>query len=133
MRTSVLSLIMASLILSFSLTGMAASQDESLVLHLTFDEGEGNTVVDDSMYQNNGTLIKGPKWVAGKFGSAVKFDDPGDTVEIKHDDSLNMTDAITMEMWVKASGGVEVKQSGIEKGIWGDGDTVSIQYMKAAQ
>jgi hypothetical protein len=96
--------------------------DESLVLHLTFDEGKGNTVADDSIHQNNGSIMGNPKWVNGKFGSALSFDGAGDTVEIKHADILNTTTAVTMEMWVKTPGGAEVKQAGIEKGIWAVGE-----------
>ena len=58
----------------------------------------------------------------GIFGKALAFDGTGDTVEIPHADSLNITTAITMEMWVKPSGGAEVKQAGIEKGIWALGE-----------
>ena len=95
--------------------------DESLVLHLTFDEGEGDTVADYSIHQNNGSVIGDPKWVDGKFGSALEFD--GDNaVEIKHADILNMTTAVTMEMWVKVPGGGNIKQAGIEKGVWGVGE-----------
>jgi len=107
------------MVLSFSITGEAAN-DKSLVLHLTFDEGKGDTVADDSMYQNNGTITGKPEWVEGKHGSALAFD--GDyTVEVPHANNLSTTDAITMEMWVKAPGGGEVKQSGIEKGVWAAG------------
>jgi len=120
MRNLILSLMITSLVLSFSPSGKAAT-DESLVLHFTFDEGEGNTVVDNSIHQNNGTIIGAPEWVDGKFGKSLAFDGTGDTVEIPHDDSLNTTTALTMELWVKAPGGGEVKQAGIEKGIWAAG------------
>lgn len=96
--------------------------DESLVLHLTFDEGKGNTVADDSIHKNNGSIMGDAKWVNGKFGSALAFDGAGDTVEIKHADILNTTTAVTMEMWVKTQGGAEVKQAGIEKGDWALGE-----------
>ena len=104
-----------------SINAAMSAPDESLVLHLTFDEGKGDNVADDSIHQNNGTIMGNPKWVNGKFGSALSFDGTGDTVEIKHTDVLNTTTAVTMEMWVKTSGGAEVKQAGIEKGIWAVG------------
>ena len=97
-------------------------QDESMVLHLTFDEDGGNTVTDESVHHNNGTIKGTPKWVDGKYGKALAFNGGSDTVEIPHADSLNTTTAVTMEMWVKAPAGGEVKQAGIEKGIWGVGE-----------
>jgi hypothetical protein len=39
--------------------------DESLVLHLTFDEGKGNTVADDSIHQSNGSIMGDAKLVNG--------------------------------------------------------------------
>ena len=121
MKVWVISCVMMIFICPFISAAMGMP-DESLVLHLTFDEGEGNTVADYSIHQNNGTVIGNPKWVTGKFGSAMAFDGTADTVEIKHADILNTTTAVTMEMWVKASGGGEVKQAGIEKGVWGVGE-----------
>jgi hypothetical protein len=109
------------LFICLSISTAMGIPDESLVLHLTFDEGKGTTVADDSIYQNNGSIMGDAKWVNGKFSSALAFDGAGDTVEIKHADVLNTTTAVTMEMWVKTPGGAEVKQSGIEKGIWGVG------------
>lgn len=93
--------------------------DDSPVLYFTFDEGKGGTVKDQSSYKNDGIILGNPKWVGGKFGSALEFDGDGDTVEVKHNDSLNMTTAVTMEMWVKVPpvGGL-VNQVGIEKGTW---------------
>jgi len=92
--------------------------DDSLVLHLTFDEGGGDEIADDSIYSNHGAINGTPKWVAGKSGTALEFDGGGDSVEILSSDSLNITNSITMEMWVKAPVGGEIKQAGIEKGGW---------------
>lgn len=93
--------------------------DDSLVLYFTFDEGEGGTLKDHSAYKNDGFIAGNPQWVAGKFGSALKFDGDIDAIEVAHDDSLNMTTAVTMEMWVNVPpvGGL-VNQVGIEKGTW---------------
>ena len=97
--------------------------DGSMVLHFTFDEGKGDLVADDSLHSNNGRTEGNPKWVPGKFGSALEFDGNGETVEISHAESLNISTAVTMEMWVKIppSGG-ESNQAGIEKGIWDTGE-----------
>jgi len=56
-----------------------------------FDEGSGNTTQDYSNYGNNGTIR----------GSALKFDGVDDYVEVPDSASLDITDAITIEAWVK--------------------------------
>ncbi|MBD3182286.1 hypothetical protein GF312_08340 [Candidatus Poribacteria bacterium] len=110
------------IIIFFFFTSMGFGVDESMVLHFTFDEGEGDKLIDDSIHGNNGALIGSPKWVDGKSGKALEFDAGGDSVEVKSSDSINVTQAITMEMWVKTPGGAEVKQAGIEKGSWAVGE-----------
>jgi hypothetical protein len=97
--------------------------DKSLVLYLTFDEGAGDTVTDATDYGNNGVIKGNPAWVAGKFGTALDLDGIGDTIEIPHHESLNITTAVTMEMWVKvAKAGGDSNQAGIEKGGWEVGE-----------
>jgi len=80
--------------------------DDSLVLALNFNNnsaiGESSTLaVDISKYGNNGTIY-GATWVDGKFGKALSFDGENDYVEVSDDESLDITDAITIEAWVKA-------------------------------
>ena len=105
----------------FLIAQVCMAVDDTLVLHFTFDEGAGKVVTDDSIYLNNGNFKANPKWVDGKFGKALSFN-AGDSVEIPGSDSLDITKAITMEMWVKLSGGAEIKQAGIEKGGWEVGE-----------
>jgi hypothetical protein len=114
-------IIILVLLFTSASTGLTMP-DDSLVLHLTFDEGAGDIVIDDSIYENSGELMGSPKWVDGKFGKALEFDGGGDSVEIPNSDSLCMTQSITMSMWVKTQGLGEVKQAGIEKGGWEVGE-----------
>jgi len=74
--------------------------DDHMVLYLKMDEGASNMAYDSSKYGNNGT-IHGATWTTGKFGSALEFDGVDDYVEVPDSDSLNITDAITIEAWVK--------------------------------
>ncbi|MCD6274435.1 MAG: LamG domain-containing protein, partial [Candidatus Aenigmarchaeota archaeon] len=80
--------------------------DDSLVLALNFNNnsaiGENSTyAVDISEYGNNGT-IHGATWTTnGKFGSALDFDGVDDYVNCGNDSSLDITDEITIEAWVK--------------------------------
>lgn len=79
--------------------------DEHVKLYLKFDEGSGNKVKDLSGNGNDGT-ITGAKWVDGKFGKALEFNGAGNNdakvnfVEIPDSASLDITDAITIEVWV---------------------------------
>ena len=103
--------------------GISLAGDKSLVLHLTFDEDKGNNVTDYSGNNNNGTIKGNPEWVEGKYEKALALNGAGDTIEIPHDDSLNMTNAVTMEMWVKlAADGGNDSEVGLEKGGWEAGE-----------
>ena len=67
----------------------------------SFDEGIGNKAYDSSGYGNTGTLIKGPQWMAGKFGSALSFDGGDDYVNCE--ENVDITTAITIEAWINPS------------------------------
>jgi hypothetical protein len=75
------------------------STDSNTVLLMYFNEGKGNPR-DSSGKGNHGTN-NGATWTSGRFGSALSFDGIDDYVRIAGNPSLNITDAITIEMWVK--------------------------------
>jgi len=71
----------------------------SCVLNLLFDEMVGNPF-DTSGYGNNGT-ITGATWAQGRIGGALSFDG-NDYVTCNNSLSLaNITEQLTMEVWVK--------------------------------
>jgi len=81
---------------------------DTLVLNLTFNEGEGDTAYDssgDATHQNNGTLRNGPTWTTGKLGAALQFDDIDDYIAIQdlHYDTAGEIAAITVCAWFKTS------------------------------
>jgi len=117
-------LICAAVIFAFlpvSITvGMA---DNSLALYLTFDDDDGQIVKDLSSYRNDGGIIGNPQKVDGIFGSALELNGTTDSVEIPDSDSLSITTAITLEMWVKLpNDGANSNNVGIEKGGWEPGE-----------
>jgi len=73
-----------------------------------FNEGGGGYIYDASGNRNTGTLtnMASPPtatsgWGVGKFGSAIRFEGTDDYINCGNDSSLDITDAITIEAWVK--------------------------------
>ncbi|MDD3732221.1 MAG: LamG domain-containing protein, partial [candidate division Zixibacteria bacterium] len=71
-----------------------------LVGYWSFDERQGTTAADASGNGNHGTLY-GPSWTAGKDGGALSFDGTNDYVDLNNPVSLQITDDLTIEFWVK--------------------------------
>ncbi|MEM2117907.1 MAG: LamG-like jellyroll fold domain-containing protein [Candidatus Bathyarchaeia archaeon] len=98
LSTLTIFLVGAMILSTFSL--LAKSATTGLVGYWKFDEGSGNTVADSSGNGNTGTLYNGPKWVDGKFGKALSFDGADDYVRVPQSSSLDVTEQITIEVWV---------------------------------
>jgi len=76
----------------------------------SFDEGGDNKAYDGSGNGNVGTLTNMNNtgnatsgWTAGKYGSALQFDGVNDYVNAGNGASLNIANAITVEIWTKPS------------------------------
>ncbi|MCP4257865.1 MAG: LamG domain-containing protein [Planctomycetes bacterium] len=83
---------------------MVSSVSAGLVAHWQFDEGSGTTAVDSSGNGHDGTLQGDPQWVAGMIGSgALSFDGSDGLVDVGHDESLSMTDELTITVWVNVN------------------------------
>ena len=79
--------------------------DTGLVSYWQFHESssgsaDGQTTYDEISNSNDGT-IHGATWTTGKYGAALEFDGVDDYVDCGNDDSLDITDTITIEAWVK--------------------------------
>jgi len=79
-----------------------------------FNESTGTIAFDSSGYSNDGILkpsalnrpqwsntTSDPKWTTWVNGSALTFDGIDDYVEVPDDDTLDLTNAIAIEAWVK--------------------------------
>ena len=77
-------IILSCLLLSFA-TYAVGKPDPSLVGYWPFDEKTGKKAEDASGNGNDGKLIDEPKWVEGKFGSALEFGGDGSYVEVADD------------------------------------------------
>jgi hypothetical protein len=75
---------------------------DGLVSFWTCDDVDidGDTV-KDIVGGNDGTMQGKPKKVAGKINQALEFDGASAFVDCGGDDSLNLTEAITIELWMK--------------------------------
>jgi len=93
-----LSLMVLFVFISF----VKADLSDGLVLYLPFDEGEGKVVHDLSQNQFTGKIKGNPKWVEGKFGSALSFGGLTDYVEVPYDDVFDIREAITIHAWIMA-------------------------------
>lgn len=110
--------LVVGLVVMFLGVGMARAE-EGLVLHYTFDESSG-TVAKDRSGNNNDGKIHGAEYVKCGDGYALKFDGKDDYVDCGNDPSLNITDAITIEAWVKMDDVTKKYQSIVSKGWFPD-------------
>ena len=67
------------------------------------DEGTGTTAFDSSGNGNDGTILGNPQWVAGMIGGALDFDGDGDYVDCGNDPIFDITEEITLTVWVNAN------------------------------
>ncbi|WP_034890963.1 LamG-like jellyroll fold domain-containing protein [Gillisia sp. Hel_I_29] len=74
---------------------------DELVLHLELNEGSGNSLGDASIYINNATSFNDPTWVTDATGTALKFNGSDQYCTIGDNASLNLTQALTISMWIK--------------------------------
>ena len=108
MRRLVLTFAIGSLLILPSLTNAQKyANDDSLILYMPFNEGEGDTALDRTRLGNHGKLEGGPQWVAGKHGKAIEFDGDDDVViiETKNSKELQLHESPgTAECWFLMKG-----------------------------
>lgn len=76
--------------------------NNNLVAAYGFNENTGVTTADNSGNNNHGTLTNGPVWSAeGRFGAALSFDGSNDLVNVVDANSLDLTNGMTLEAWVR--------------------------------
>lgn len=108
MRTLLLTLTIVSLLMLPSLTNAQKyANDDSLILYLPFNEGEGDIAFDRTRLGNHGKLEGPPQWVPGKHGTALEFDGDDDVViiETKNSKELQLHESAgTAECWFLMKG-----------------------------
>ena len=70
------------------------------IAHWKLDETSGVKALD-SVGGHDGELVNGPVWEAGgRIDGALDFDGSNDQIVVPHDDTLSLTEALTMSAWV---------------------------------
>ena len=78
-----------------------AGLTDDLVVYFTFDNVEGNRVVDESGNALDATIIENTQFVKGKYGDAVQIThETEDCLNIPTADELEISEEITMMAWV---------------------------------
>jgi hypothetical protein len=101
------------------------SRNAGLVGAWSFNEASGAVAVDRSGRGNSGRIL-GAQRVAGRFGRALRFDGSRDVVAVRDSASLDFKRGMTLEAWVKPTGGprrwrpviVKQRRSGAAYGLF---------------
>jgi hypothetical protein len=98
--------------------GLVSKVSAELVAHWPLDEGSGTVAHDISGNGLDGTLQGDPQWVVGKIGGALQFDGTGDYIDCGNDPIFDITEQITLTVWVNAN-----DMANSENNMWlGKGD-----------
>ena len=87
-----------------------ATSTAEVVSRWHLDETGGSSVVDVSTSTNSGTFSGTPSWVAGKFNNAASFNGASYINTALTPTQLKLTNAITLEAWVKPNAGSGVRK-----------------------
>ena len=90
--------LLASLLIIANL-GVANIAEDGLVAYWPFDEGSGKKAEDVTGNGHDGKFAGAPKWVDGKFGTALEFDGEEDHVVVADDAALAIEENITFMAW----------------------------------
>ena len=85
----------------FTLTSLSVANvaEDGLVAYWPFDEGKGKEAMDVTGNGHDGEFNDDPKWVKGKFGTALEFDGEDDHVIVADDPAFAIEENITLMAW----------------------------------
>lgn len=111
-RLTIICVSFIALSLVFASISGAKIDSRSIVGIWLFDDNKGEVAGDFSGNGNEGKLMNGPKWVAGKFGKALEFDGQDDYVDAGDAANLKPNADVTFMAWVNWTGGNYILASG---------------------
>ena len=85
------------ILILLSTIAYAQNTDQNLILHFSFDEGEGNTTANVSSNKLEGTITNA-NWVDGVVGQALQFDEGALAVPLF---GVDGPEEMTIEFWFK--------------------------------
>ncbi len=120
-------------LLIFASLSITYAVEDGLVAYWSFDEGNGKTATDVTGNGHDGEFKGTPKWVAGKFGTALEFDGVKDHVAVADNNALDIQENITLMAWfspndVLTSRRLMVKNNSIFV-IFDFGNTNSVDFL----
>lgn len=86
---------------------------DGLVSYWTLDRADIDGDIAKDVFGNNDGEIIGGKIVPGKINEAIEFDGAADYIDCGGDDSLNLPNALTIELWMSPA---SVGEGGINAG-----------------
>jgi len=98
----------------------ASCMDKGLAGYWDMDEGKGTIANDKSGNGNTCALTNGLRWVNGKTGGAFQFDGKDDNADCGINPITNITDAISIEAWMKIT--TNANGTLVGRGLTGAGD-----------
>ena len=109
-------LVITVLGLAFMLTPAWAA-DESLILYLPLDAGEGSVAKDASSYENDGEIVGNAQWVEGMVGGALEIVG-GSRVEIPEIPQYDVTGEMSLLTWMRTPAATTTWARMIDKSQW---------------
>lgn len=94
----------------------AASLDDGLVAHWTFDEGSGD-VARDVTGNGHDAVLKAVEWVPSPRGHALRFDSRGDLARYAGVETMILSGDMTLAVWVRTDAAAG---AGTNRLIFGD-------------
>ena len=96
-------LILAIATIGIAPSSRAAAAGSDPVAAYAFDDGTGTSAADASGHSLTGTLVNGPTWATGKYGSALSFDGVDDHVDLGNPSALQITGSMTISGWINSA------------------------------
>jgi hypothetical protein len=87
-----------------------------IISHWKFDEDQGSIAYDSA--GNNHGIVYGAQWTTGQIDGALYFDGLNDYVMIPNESYFDITDRITLAVWIKVNSLDRGWQAIITKGDW---------------